>query len=458
MATPPTTLRPAIGGNIQTLGSTRTGEKITCVSADVCTLEADARKCGRANGKDRMAQPRYQDGCLFVRGKHSKVWAARWREDLIQEDGTLRRTQRTVVLGSVAELSRREARSLLQKRVFEINQGRHRPRPIMSFEKFAKEHWLPSALLALKPGSVKIYQFNLDKYAIPSLGSLRLCDVTASVIRQSLLTLRSKGYAASTLHAIRVIVSKVLQAAVEMGYLERNAARGIQIGGRESTTPRIFLTPSEVQHLLAKLGEPCRTVVLTAVLTGMRIGEILALRWDRVDFLRGNIEVSETYSDGHFGSPKTRSSRRVIPISSALSQALELHRESCTHKAPRDLVFSTDKGTPLSPKNLYNRALAPACDSLDLPRVSWHSFRHANATLMGDIGESIKTAQSILGHSDIETTLNTYMHAIPDSQRRAVERVAKVLLPNIGGCSQVFPDVPKFGSDGENREVVSSRS
>jgi integrase len=65
--------------------------------------------------------------------------------------------------------------------------------------------------------------------------------------------------------------------------------------------------------------------------------------------------------------------------------------------------------------------------------VSWHSFRHTNATLLGEVGESVKTAQSILGHSDLETTLNTYMHAIPDSQRRAVERVAGV----------VFPDVPK---------------
>jgi len=218
------------------------------------------------------------------------------------------------------------------------------------------------------------------------------------------------------------------------------------IGGRQPSTTRIFLTPSQVKSLLAKLTEPCRTVVSTAVLTGMRIGEILALRWNRIDFLRGNIEVSETYSDGQFGSPKTRSSRQVTPMSSALCKVLESHRITCSHKEPADLVFCTSKGTPLSPKNLYNRALAPAGDSLSLPRVSWHSFRHANATLMGEVGESIKTAQSILGHSNLETTLNTYMHAIPDSQRRAVERVAGVL----------FPDVPKSEDGPESKEVPSS--
>jgi integrase len=417
------------------------------VSANLDTLKPDARKCGRANGKGVMARPRYQDGSLFVRGKRNKVWVARWREDLIQGDGSLHRTQRTVVLGSVSDLSRREARSLLQKRVSEINQGRHRARPIMTFEKFAKEHWQPGALLALKPSSARIYQFNLDKYVIPTLGSLRLCDVNRASIQQALLAFKRKGYSPSTLHGIRVMVSKVLQTAVEYGYLERNPAQGIQIGDRQSNKPKFFLTPPQVKDLLAKLTEPCRSVVLTAVLTGMRIGEILALRWNRVDFLRGDIEVSQTYSDGQFGSPKTRSSRRVIPMSSALRKALESHRVACTHREAKDLVFCTSKGTPLSPKNLYNRALAPTCDKSSLPRVSWHSFRHANATLMGEVGESIKTAQSILGHSDLETTLNTYMHVIPDSQRRAVERVAGVL----------FPDVPKLAAS-EQEQPTSTNS
>jgi integrase len=304
----------------------------------------------------------------------------------------------------------------------------------MTFEKFAKEHWQPSAFLALKPSSARIYLFNFDKYVIPTLGSLRLCDMNRATIQQTLLAFKRKGYSTSTLHGIRVTVSKVLQMAVESGYLDRNPAHGIQVGGRESAKQRVLLTPSQIRDLLAKLHEPCRTVVLTAVLTGMRIGEILALRWSRLDFLHGSIEISQTYSDGQFGSPKTRSSRRVVPMSSMLLKALETYRATCNRRDPANLVFCTCKGTPLSPKNLYNRALAPACDELGLPRVSWHSFRHASATLMAEVGESIKTAQAILGHSDVETTLNTYMHAIPDSQRRAVERVAGVL----------FPDVPKL--------------
>lgn len=403
------------------------------MSQNTRTLMPSARKCGRANGKDTMARPRYQDGSLFIRGKRTKMWVARWREDVIQDNGTLRRTQRTVVLGSLTELSRREARALLQKRVSEINQGRHRARPMMTLEKFARDQWQPSALLALKPSSANYYNFQLDKHILPQLGSHRMCDVSRPVIQQFLLDRKRKGYSSSTVHGIHTALAKVLQAAVEHGYLESNPARAIQIGEREPKREKTMLSSAQVQALLQNLAEPCRTVVLTAVLTGMRIGEILALRWKRLDFLRATIEVAETFSDGQFGTPKTRSSRRVIPISAALQEALQAHKLNCEWTKPDEPVFATPKGTPLSPKNLYNRVLAPTCDRLGLPRVSWHSFRHINATLLGEVGESVKTAQAILGHSHLETTLNIYMHAIPDSQRRAVERVAMVL----------FPDVPK---------------
>jgi integrase len=91
-------------------------------------------------------------------------------------------------------------------------------------------------------------------------------------------------------------------------------------------------------------------------------------------------------------------------------------------------VFTTPRGTPLSSKNLYNRVLVPACDRIKQPRVSWHSFRHTHATLLADSGESMKTAQALLGHSDLETTLNVCTHAVPASQRRAVERVSEVMF------------------------------
>ncbi len=402
-------------------------------------LSRDAGNGGRANGKEHMARPRYQDGSLYVRGTRKKVWVARWREDVIREDGTMVRTHRKVVLGAVNELSRREAMTILQARVSEVNQGRRRAIPTMTLAKFAREHWQAGMQLAVKPSSARYYQYQLDKYILPALGSCRICDVSRTRIQALLLELKRAGYSNSTIHGIRTTLAKVLEVAMESGYFDRNPAHGIKTGEREPRQERRFLTPDQTRALLPALAEPCRTIVLLAALTGMRVGEILALRWKRLDLVSGTIQVAETYSNGDFGTPKTRSSRRLIPMSSAVREALESHGEISLRTAPDDLVFSTSKGTPLCPKNLYNRVLAPACDATRIPRVSWHSFRHLNATILGEVGESLKTAQAILGHSDLETTLNTYMHAIPESQRRALDKVAEVLcplVPNFSGSTR----------------------
>ncbi len=156
-----------------------------------------------------------------------------------------------------------------------------------------------------------------------------------------------------------------------------------------------------------------------------------------MDPLQKTIDVAETFSDGEFGPPKTRSSKRVIPMSSYLCDVLKFHRTGALYTAPDDLVFCTHRGTPLNPKNLYNRELAPACDRIKQPRVSWHSFRHTHAKPLGDVGASLKTAQAQLGPSDLETTLSIYTHAIPGSQRDAVERVSGIVFSSVLKCSQV---------------------
>ncbi|HKW62733.1 MAG TPA: tyrosine-type recombinase/integrase [Candidatus Acidoferrum sp.] len=95
---------------------------------------------------------------------------------------------------------------------------------------------------------------------------------------------------------------------------------------------------------------------------------------------------------------------------------------------------------PINSKNLLRRVLRRTCMALGLPLISWHSFRHTHATQLAEVGESLRTAQALLGHSDLETTLNVYTHAIPESQKRAVDKVAGLL----------FPSVPQFSAGTEN--------
>jgi integrase len=186
-----------------------------------------------------------------------------------------------------------------------------------------------------------------------------------------------------------------------------------------------------VQQLLAEIREPYRSMVFVAVLTALRRGELFALRWGAVDLNKGVLEVRESVYKGQFSTPKTHSSVRRIPLSSPVVELLRNRKSQAAKAGPENLVFSTRKGTPLEPENILKRVIHPACDRLGMPHIGWHTFRHTHATLLNELGESLKTAQAILGHSDIATTLQVYTHAVPESVSHAEERLAQKLMdPN----------------------------
>jgi integrase len=386
------------------------------------TVVADTGKSGRATERRFVARPRYQQGSIQSVGKN--CWKIRWREDVRNEDGKIRRIYRRETLRQV---SKAQACEVLEAHLCEVKNRQHLPGINMLLSRFVAVEWKPNAMLRLRKSSMRIYGFNLDQHILPALGEVPIRDISRVQIEGCLSGLQRKGYAVATLRSVRATFSTVLEAAISHRYIEENPAHRIRLREADSRRePRYYRAP-EIRRLLKQLEEPCRSVVSVAVFTGLRIGELLALRWKRIDLLNGTIEVAETYSSGEFGPPKTRSSRRTIPMSTSLVELFKHLRPACCD--PEGLVFATAKGTPLNSKNLYNRQLAPACDAIGLPRVSWHSFRHTHQTLLHDNGASLKTSQELLGHSDLETTLNVYTHAIPDAQRSAVERVGKVLDP-----------------------------
>lgn len=114
------------------------------------TITPDADRGGRVSRKESMTRPRYQEGCLWTRGKRRKVWVLRWREDVQQSDGTVRRVLRAETLGPVRKITRQQARTILQAKVGTLNIGRRCPQAIKSFEEFVRVDWRPNAELALK--------------------------------------------------------------------------------------------------------------------------------------------------------------------------------------------------------------------------------------------------------------------------------------------------------------------
>jgi integrase len=168
-------------------------------------------------------------------------------------------------------------------------------------------------------------------------------------------------------------------------------------------------------------------------------GELFALRWGVVDFERKVIRVREAVYEGHFNTPKTRSSIRTIPMGEALEEVFLRLRPKGT--AAGDLVFASQKRTPLCPENILKRTIHPACVRLGLPKVGWHNLRYTSATLLHE-HEPLRVAQAILGHSDLQTTLG-YTQVLPGWQPEAMKRLEREILSS---------NVPKSESEPERRD------
>jgi len=340
-------------------------------------------------------------------------------------DGSASRVMRSVVLGPVSQIAgRREARKLLYAYINPVNQGQYRPEATMLFSQFVAECFEPGVLPTLKFATREIYSLLLRKHLIPRFGGHRLCDISRVEVQRYLLEKLRQGFAWETTNHLRHLLSKVMGTAVNWDYVLNNPVRGVKMPERTLKRPHRFLTAEEVRRIVAASKEPTRTVILLAVMTGLRIGEILALRWGPVDLLRGTVLVAETCYKGHFGSPKTRASRRE----------LKAHFSRSADHSPGALVFATGQGGPLSADNLRKKSLRTACSSAGLPRIDWHTLRHTHGTLLHSQGTPLKVAQAQLGHSHMATTLEVYTHASVSAQRHAVNLLE----------GQLFPNVPKF--------------
>lgn len=156
------------------------------------------------------------------------------------------------------------------------------------------------------------------------------------------------------------------------------------------------------------------------------LGEIFWGEWRDVDLEQGIIRVTQSVYEGHFDEPKSRRSRRSVPLGAKSIEILTARKPAAAN--PEALVFSTDMGTPFDRHNLVNRQLKPTCKKLGLTGVGWHWLRHAHAALLDAVGTPLGTVQALLGHSSSEITREVYLHSIPANAQAAVRKVEDLLI------------------------------
>ncbi len=363
---------------------------------------------------------------MFKQGKRNPVWVGRFREDYLTAEGEQRRRACSVRLGRCSEIGKREAQCLLSERLARINQGTHKPEMVIPFERFVLERWEPNIYPTLRFLTVRNYKYLVRLHLLPFFGAMQLPGIGAADV-QMFLAQKSKSLAPRSVLSLRNRLLKIFGDAIRWGYIERNPAQGAQIPALVDTRDRRTLTPDQVRRLLAALDEPYRTMVLLAVLSGLRRGEIFGLRWKAVSFEEGSLLVSESSFEGHSTPVKTRASRRKVFVDAVVLEALRVLCPVCFQ--PDDFVFPSEKGTALHPTNVQRRVLDPVCRRAGIDRVSFHNFRYTYATWADPTGESIKALQAQLGHTDSKLTLSVYTQPVPEAQRQVGRKVAGVLLP-----------------------------
>ena len=139
--------------------------------------------------------------------------------------------------------------------------------------------------------------------------------------------------------------------------------------------PKWALTAAQATALLDALKLMARTMVGLAILSGIRRGELFALRWRDIDEQDRTVTVREAVYDGHFDTPKTEAGVRRIPLADAAVHLIAAWKCRAKNVQPDALVFATHAGKPISPNNVLRRAVFPACKTLALPNATWLTFR-----------------------------------------------------------------------------------
>jgi integrase len=374
-----------------------------------------------STGGSTVPRRRFQKGTMIIRGKR-QVRCGVYREDVLQSNGTFKRIQRRVVLGSVSGLSERAAWKQFQPYLNRVNDAvKAAPKAGMTLEQFVKE-WRASVAVNLKGSTTRAAESHLRAHLIPKLGSLPLTEVNTKAIQSFVAYLAISGRSRKTVENVLLTLSSILRVARSWDY----ACGSFKLA--DITMPREgirkeqrSLTDEEMGRIIAAAPEPFGTILAVTAVLGLRIGETLALRVSDIDFAKHVIRIRQSV-DAATRIPqavKSQASSADVPMPTQLAARLRALVEK--HDGKSELLFVNRRGRPFSANKLREKQLHPLLVKLGIPRGGFHSMRHGAASALLADGATPAVVQRQLRHSDARITLGLYGHVVGDQQRNAVE-------------------------------------
>ena len=372
-----------------------------------------------------MGKRGHGEGTIHFRKDRNK-----WRAQITLEDG--RRISRHFH-------TRREAQRWLVEALKAKQDGLPAATPKITVAEYI-DHWFNDVAISnLRPKTIQSYECIIRLHIKPILGKIRLTQLRPDHIQNLYSEKLRSGLSPRRVEFIHAVLHRALKQAVRWQLIPRNPADLVDPPRPKREPPTTFSLEQVQQFLDAAKQDRLYPLYLLAVITGMRKGEILGLRWEDVDLQKGIIQVKQTLQRVNgklvFIQPKSQQSRRQITIPAVVVEELRKHRARQLEEKllagerwkESGLVFTTRVGTPIDPRNL-SRNFYIILKRAGLPRIRFHDLRHTTATLLLIQGTHPKIVQELLGHSQISLTLDVYSHVIPSMQKEAIDQLSAEII------------------------------
>lgn len=297
------------------------------------------------------------------------------------------------------------------------------------------EAWLIDYIIPYKSEKTALfYAMHIKNRIIPAIGSVELRKLTPidiqrfyTITAKSRLDGRQKKVSTSTIRGLHRTLHAALQRAVKLDLIESNPADRVELPQSSGFKPKVFTLEEAGRFLEAAKESKHYNLVLLALLTGLRKGELLSLRWSNVDLDNSVISIAKS---------KTVSGERMVQLSPYAVEALRDQRRA----VKGDVVFpSVVGGVEMEREGLATKVMSQICERAGLPHVRFHDLRHTHATWLAAMDVSARTVADRLGHRDASFTLRTYAHASMTAQKKAAAIVDNMIAGYLPGNTSENP-------------------
>jgi integrase len=384
---------------------------------------------------EAMARRRFQN----PKPKRSgNFWWLLYRQDEFVDGKQIRKRKRSKI--APATMSEREVKKVATEFLRPLNQGLQTIGSATGFKDYVEATYIPNEFPLMSKSTTDRSRGVIENYLLPAFGELCLRDMSPLTIQKYLSGLATSKLSHESRDKIRDVLSSILGSAKKYEFLVRNPVEGLKLPKRshgKRTKP--YVTPEQFNTLVNLIPEPYATMTFVAVWTGLRISELIGLRWRNVH--ADSITVDERCCRGDWGAPKSEASNATIGVNrnvinrihrlKTLTVKVKAGRAVRRYKVvkscgPDDLVFqSVRKGAAMRDNNILCRFIKPAGRKLGLAFVNWRCLRTSHATWNNQAGVGPKENQTQMRHSKVSTTMDIYTQTVPESQRLAVEKLAQ---------------------------------